>query len=439
LIHLKGLTHDITGRKVAELALAERSAQLALAGRSGLVGTFAYDVETETMQISDGYATIFGFSDGTTEIVRSQWQARVHPEDFERVEGVRSHAFRHQHSGYNVEYRTLLPGGGVRWTEGRSFISYDSDGQPRRMVGVNIDVTERKLAEDRQRVLVAELDYRVKNVLASVSAVVSHTQQESTTVANFAAALDGRIRSMAMTHELLSAGRWRGISLIELVWRELAPYATRNNTEINGPEVVLHPEVGQAMTMILHELTTNAAKYGALSNNNGRVSIRWYRRPNAHARSVLVLEWNEIRGPPVVAPSRPSFGTNTICDLIPYEFGGRVDLRSPRRGSGAAWSFPMTGFATIANPLPSPAFTPYRRSELRQATDAFRAFKPEACRRGGALLAWLSLLWDALGLCLSDQPPLSESHHIAPQTRVQHEARFGSSSPVQRPPLVTVF
>jgi PAS domain S-box-containing protein len=187
------------------------------------------------------------------------------------------------------------------------------------------DVTERKRAEERQNLLVAELDHRVKNVLATLGAVVSHTQQERRPLTNFVAALEGRISSMGRTHELLSSGRWRGVSLPKLVRRELAPYITRNNTEINGPEVVLGAEAGQAMAMVLHELTTNAAKYGALSTEHGRVAVRWDRRPNGHNGSQLVLEWQEIGGPPV-APGKPSYGTSTIRDLIPYEFGGVVDL-----------------------------------------------------------------------------------------------------------------
>ena len=141
-------------------------------------------------------------------------------------------------------------------------MSYDELGRPVRRIGANIDVTERKRAEERQRLLMAELDHRVKNTLATVSAVVSHTRQGNRSVANFAVALDGRIRSMATAHELLSSGHWQGIPLTELVRRELAPYVTRNNTEINGPEVVLTPEAGQAMAIVLHELSTNAAKHG---------------------------------------------------------------------------------------------------------------------------------------------------------------------------------
>jgi PAS domain S-box-containing protein len=188
------------------------------------------------------------------------------------------------------------------------------------------NISERKRAEERQRTLVSELDHRVKNALATVSAVVSHTGQGSQSVTNFVTALDGRIRSMAATHEMLSSGRWQGISLTNLIRRELAPYAASNNTAINGPEVVLAPEAGQAMAMVLHELATNAAKYGALSNKNGRVSIRWDRQPNRHTRSHLVLEWQEIGGPTVITPGKSSYGTSTIRDLIPYEFGGTVEL-----------------------------------------------------------------------------------------------------------------
>jgi PAS domain S-box-containing protein len=188
------------------------------------------------------------------------------------------------------------------------------------------DITERKRAEEHQRALVAELDHRVKNALATVSAVVSRTRQGNRSVDKFAAALDGRIRSMATTHELLSFGRWQGVSLAELIRRELAPYAAQDNTEISGPYVVLKSEAGQAMAMVLHELTTNAAKYGALSTRSGRVSIRWEQRSNGHARHNLVLDWQECGGPPVAATGKSNYGTSTIRDLIPYEFGGTVDL-----------------------------------------------------------------------------------------------------------------
>src|SRR5262249_5711505 len=149
------------------------------------------------------------------------------------------------------------------------------------------------------------------------SAVVSHTLNASGSMADFATALDGRIQSMARAHELLSASRWQGISVAELAQREMAPYTTRGNTEIDGPEVILKSGAGQVMAMVLHELATNAVKYGALSAQNGRVSIQWRLRPNGHTRSHLVLEWREFGGPLVGPPTNSGFGTSTIRDVIP--------------------------------------------------------------------------------------------------------------------------
>jgi PAS domain S-box-containing protein len=322
-----GAKIDVTERKQAEQVLAERDIQLTLAAKAGLVGTYAYDADTEIMQISAGYVAIHGFPEGTTEIERSECLAGVHPEDIGRVEQFRSEAFRDRRREYNVEYRIIRPGGELRWVETRCFLSFSGGGHPHRVVGVSIDITERKRVEEQQHTLLSELDHRVKNALSTVSAVVSQTREGSGSVADFVAALDGRIRSMATTHELLSSHRWHGVSLMELVRRELAPYANRNNTEINGrPGVLLKPEAAQAMAMVLHELATNAAKYGALSTKNGRVSIRWHWHLNGHLRSHLVFEWQEIGGPPVVADSKSSYGTSTIRDLIPYEFGGAADF-----------------------------------------------------------------------------------------------------------------
>ena len=211
--------------KRAELALAERSLQLALAGKAALVGSYAYDVDTDMMQVDAGYAALHGLPEGTVQTTRSEWRARTHPDDVARVEDMRKQAFGERLGEYAIEYRIVRSGGEVRWIESRSFITYTSDGRPQRVAGVNIDITGRKRAEEHQRMLVAELDHRVKNALATVSAVTSRTQDASGSVADFVAALDGRIKSMAATHQLLSSHQWKGILLSDLVRRELAPYA----------------------------------------------------------------------------------------------------------------------------------------------------------------------------------------------------------------------
>jgi PAS domain S-box-containing protein len=328
-----GINIDVTRRKRAELSLADRNKQLELAGKAGLVGRFAIDVDvtredftSNRMQVSPGFSAIYGLPEETAEISVSDWRSQVHPDDLSQFLERRQQVFAQLLREHHAEFRIVRPCGTIRWIETRSYIDYDQAGRAKRMVGVNIDITERKRAEEARTILNAELDHRVKNALATVNAVVSHTREGSRSVGDFITVLEGRLRSMASAHELLSAHQWQGVSLTELVRRELAPYSTLNNTEINGPDILLKPETAQALAMVLHELATNAAKHGALSTKEGLVSIRWDRRLNGQPRSGLVLEWQEVGGPPIVAPGPSSYGMSTIRDLIPYELGGAVDL-----------------------------------------------------------------------------------------------------------------
>ncbi len=354
LLRIKGLTRNITDRKKAELALEERNMQLALAGKAALVGSFAFDLDVGEIQVSEGYAAIHGLPEGTTRTTLNVWRAGVHPEDIGRVEELRGRAFRDRRGEYGTEYRIIRPTGEVRWIEARCFFSFGSDGRPpERMVGVNIDVTGRRRAEEHQRMLVAELDHRVKNVLATVSAVASRTQDATLSGADFAATLAGRIQSMAATHELLSCRQWKGVSVRELVRRELAPYVTRSNTELEGPELILCPETAQAVSMVLHELTTNAAKHGGLSTDDGRVSVRWGQVTNGNPEAHMRIEWQETAGPAVRPPGRSGYGMEVIRNLIPYELGGTVDLEFSPEGVRCEIDFPVAAGLLHERP-PSP-------------------------------------------------------------------------------------
>jgi len=323
VVGVVNMTVDISELKQAQRALAERNLQLALAGKAGLVGTYAHDFTDDLMQVSEGYAAIHGLPEATTETSRSAWLRRVDPDDLAGKIAIQSEALRDRRGEYSAEYR-ILRHGEVRWIESRSFISYDKDGSPQRLTGVNIDITERKRAEEHQRALIAELDHRVKNVLATVSAVAGQTLDASSSMNHFVAAFDGRIRSMAKAHELLSTRQWRGMPVVDIVRGELAAYTSSNNAKIDGPEVILSAEAGQALATIVHELATNAAKHGALSTKSGRVSVQWYRKLNGSAQFILV--WQETGGPRVATPKKSGYGTGVVRDLIPYEFGGTVDL-----------------------------------------------------------------------------------------------------------------
>src|SRR5262245_32534608 len=270
---LIGVRIDFTDRKLAADMLAERNLQLDLAGKVGRVGSYAYDVNAEMLQVCAGYAAVHGLPEGTTETTLSEWRARVHPQDLERVESVHEQAVSDERREYSVEYRIVRSTADVRWIERRCSISYDADARPQRVVGVSIDITERKQAEKQRDTLNAELDHRVKNVLATVGAIIFQTQNANATIEDFVASVDRRIKSLASIHELLSHARWHGVSLQEIVRCEFAPYGA-GKYDISGPSITLRPDAAQAMAMVLHELATNAAKYGALSNRTGRVWVR---------------------------------------------------------------------------------------------------------------------------------------------------------------------
>jgi PAS domain S-box-containing protein len=323
---IRGITHDITQRKNAELALAERDALLALAGKTARVGSYVKDLETGKMQVSPGYAAIHGLPEGTSETTVKDWRARVHPDDLGWLDAGRDHVVAKRRPEHNAEYRIIGSDGSVRWIEARALISYGDDGRARRTVGINIDVTGRKRGEEQQRLLIAELDHRVKNVLANVAVVARRTSERRSSTSDFIEVLDHRLQSMAEAHSLLSRSRWQGVSLADLVDQELAPFATSGNTMVEGPRVDLSVAATQAMAMVLHELATNAAKYGALSTPQGRVSVRWGWRSNGGELSALRLVWHEEGGPVLTVPIQTGYGTSIIRDLIPYELGGTVEL-----------------------------------------------------------------------------------------------------------------
>jgi two-component system, chemotaxis family, CheB/CheR fusion protein len=188
------------------------------------------------------------------------------------------------------------------------------------------DITDQKRTEERQKVLMAELDHRVKNVLARVDVVAMSMHQSSNSVDEFVRSLRGRIQAMAVAHDLLSQSGWRGVGLTSLVHTQLAPYATDGNITISGTDLTLTAAETQAVAMVFHELVTNAAKYGALSVPEGQVSVSWDRKLNGDATAILMLEWRELRGPPVATEVQPGYGTGLIRDLVPHELGGKVDL-----------------------------------------------------------------------------------------------------------------
>ena len=167
-------------------------------------------------------------------------------------------------------------------------------------------------------------------MLATVSAIIIQTPKVDGSLADYVAGLDQRIKSLARTHELLSQSHWHGASLEEIARRELAPYLA-DNAEVGGPRVLLKAETAQALAMVLHELATNAAKYGAFSQPGGRLSVQWHWQLNGSGGHVII-DWQELGGPSVREPIQSGYGTSIIRELIPYELGGTAVLNFAASG-----------------------------------------------------------------------------------------------------------
>jgi PAS domain S-box-containing protein len=179
------------------------------------------------------------------------------------------------------------------------------------------DITERKRSETHISVLAREAEHRTKNVLATVQAIVNLTEAE--TVADFKKVIEGRVHALANVHNLFVESRWSGAELHHLVTKELAPYRKGDGTRvtIEGPALKLEPNTAQTIAVVVHELTTNAVKYGALSASEGRVGISWT-LPEVER---LVLRWTETGGPAVTPPTRKGFGTRVIANMIRQSSG----------------------------------------------------------------------------------------------------------------------
>jgi PAS domain S-box-containing protein len=309
-------------RRQHEAVLMESEARLQEALTAGAVTAFDWDARTGLSRHSANAAQILGF-DPQESSTTDRFLQHVHPDDRAGFTALMQ-GLRPDSPAYAATFRFIRADGQEVWLEETARAEFDAGGTFTRLRGLTVDITARKRAEERQDLLVAELDHRVKNVLARVAVVAMYTRQGSNSMEEFVRALDGRIQSMAAAHSLLSESRWRGVELTGLVRHQLAPYATEANTTISGPNVMLTAAATQAVAMVLHELVTNAAKYGALSRPEGRVWVNWKRRSGADAR--LTITWRELGGPPIIMPTKAGYGTNLIRDLIPHELGGTVEL-----------------------------------------------------------------------------------------------------------------
>jgi two-component sensor histidine kinase/CheY-like chemotaxis protein len=262
-------------------------------------------------------------------------RALIEPEDWARLQA-KVRGLTEDGQTYQGEFRVRRPNGEQRWCIGAAAASIDANRRVVRLGGVTVDITDRKNAEERQALLVREVDHRARNALAVVQSIVRLTR--APTKEAYISAVEGRITALSRAHVLLSESRWQGANLVRLLDEELAPYRRTEVERIvtQGPGVFLDPATAQILALALHELATNAAKYGALSAASGTVTLTWETRPGS-----LDLQWIETGGPPVPALRSDGYGTRVISASIERHLDGRAVFDWRTEGLRFTMSIPL--------------------------------------------------------------------------------------------------
>jgi PAS domain S-box-containing protein len=300
------IAQDVTARERSEAARRESEARHRALFEQAAVGVTTADLTGRWTSVNRRLAEILGYDD-PRELVGRSYVEVTHPEDLGHDVPLLRALDAGEIPHFQRDKRYVRKNGEPIWVNVTiSLVRDPHSGVPRHRVAVIQDIGERKRAEQRSALLAREVDHRSKNMLAVLQAMVRMTRADN--VSEYVASIQGRIAALARVHTLLSASRWEGADLEELVNDELAPYRKGPRVRIEGPPLALTPLAAQSFALVVHELATNAAKYGALSNRDGHVTVTW--RVESDRR--LVLCWQESGGPPVRGPTRRGLGMGVI-------------------------------------------------------------------------------------------------------------------------------
>ncbi|HEY2660980.1 MAG TPA: PAS domain S-box protein [Caulobacteraceae bacterium] len=373
------ILRDITERKASEEALRESRQRMEGIVESAMDALITVDEQQRIMLFNPAAERMFGVP--SAQAVRAPIE-RFIPERFRP--GHSEHIRRFKETGVtNRRMGALGAISGLR-ANGEEFpleasISQVEVGGLKIATVILRDITERLASEEARNLLAREVDHRAKNALAVVQAVVSLTRAPTTEA--FVTAVRGRVSALGRAHSLLARNRWQGGDLTQIITDETAPYEKPGQIQIRGPSVVLDPNAVQHVSLMIHELATNAVKYGALSVDQGRVDIRLTILPGQQ----LELCWTETGGPAAGEPASTGFGSTLVSQLATRQLGGSVNM-----------SWPVEGLRLVAT-LPSSV---YRRDVVpKQATAKDVKQELNAASRGACVLVVEDEMLIAMELC----------------------------------------
>lgn len=322
-ISIAAITAVILSMALAASMADERSRLVAVLAAAG-VGYWELNLKDRCFTLSPRARELIGQPDekAVGDVMNPDWVADDH---LARRAAAIEAAIRGE-ADYDIEYPVA---GSDRWILVRGSLVRSRSGRPLKLAGVVSDITDRHRAhtaletsERRQKLLINELNHRVKNTLATLQSIAALTARKATSVEEFAAQFQARLLALSETHNLLTASGWEQTTLAELLTKELRPYSP-DQFSLDGPDLMFEAPQALAMGMILHELATNAAKHGALGTAEGRVLIGWS-APDADGRTVM--DWVETGGPPASSPTRTGFGSRLIATSLKGDLKGSAEL-----------------------------------------------------------------------------------------------------------------
>ncbi|GGE04646.1 hypothetical protein GCM10011390_24520 [Aureimonas endophytica] len=346
-----GVGHDATELKRIEEALRASEERLRSAVEVGRVGLWDWDMVAERIHWSDEHFRMEGYAVGEVVPSYEAWASRLHPDDREATEAALRSA-RDSRTEYVHEFRTLLPDGAIHWCAARGKFFYDEEGRPIRMVGAMIDTTEKRELLDRQMVLIHEVQHRTRNLIGVVRSLVERTLEASSSADEFRTSIRDRLGALSRVNGLLSRlESGEKITFDELLRAELSAHGLLQNgaarqLTLEGPTGVrLRSTTVQTFALALHELATNAVKYGALASDVGHLTIRWQVRSESGGRRLLV-DWRESGVPDMptgdMAAKGGGFGRQLIEKALPYQLKARTSYVFGADGIHCVIDMPVT-------------------------------------------------------------------------------------------------
>jgi len=316
-----GVNIDLTERYESEAALRESEERLRVALAAGRMGTWRYDLTTEQQSWDERQYELFGLPPSEPPS-RDLFLSVVHPDDLSFVQ-FDLDDLPDGESFLDSEFRIIRPDGATRWIMAHALARSGADGKPVELIGVNFDITDQKENEEGLRLLLAELNHRVKNTLAVVQGLAFQTFKDGQATIEARKAFEGRLIALATAHNLLTQSNWENASLESLAMDVLDSQGVdKGRLAIHGPQVSLSSKAALALVLVLHELGTNALKYGALSNDSGGIDIRWH----IDSARILRFMWREYGGPRVSPPKRIGFGSRLIEHAVERDLDANVML-----------------------------------------------------------------------------------------------------------------